>query len=71
MKKELAIMEKLGDAIMSELETAEQEVCTAWGKSLLSFTLKQVKVIITTYNMLLQKTPITTNQWSTVDRLQK
>ena len=33
MKSELAIMEKLGDSIMSELESAEQEVCSAWGKN--------------------------------------
>lgn len=32
MKSELAIMEKLGDSIMSELESAEQEVCNAWGE---------------------------------------
>ena len=25
-------MEKLGDVIMNELETAEQEVCSAWGE---------------------------------------
>ena len=25
-------MEKLGDSIMNELETAEDEVCRAWGK---------------------------------------
>ena len=50
MKKELAIMEKLGDAIMSELEAAEQEVCAAWGKSLLSI-FKQVQVIVSHYNI--------------------
>jgi hypothetical protein len=33
MKRELAIMEKLGDTIMSELEAAEQEVCAAWGEN--------------------------------------
>jgi hypothetical protein len=25
-------MEKLGDSIMNELETAEDEVCNAWGE---------------------------------------
>ena len=30
-------MEKLGDSIMNELETAEEEVCRAWGKSTIFF----------------------------------
>lgn len=30
LKNEVAVMEKLGDSIMHELETAEEEVCSAW-----------------------------------------
>lgn len=30
LKSEVVLMEKLGDSIMAELETAEQQVCTAW-----------------------------------------
>ncbi|KAL3775930.1 hypothetical protein ACHAW5_011320 [Stephanodiscus triporus] len=30
MKSEIVFMEKLGDSIMNELETAEDEVCKAW-----------------------------------------
>jgi hypothetical protein len=32
MKSEIVFMEKLGDSIMKELETAEDEVCKAWGE---------------------------------------
>ena len=30
LKREVAVMEKLGDSIMHELEMAEEEVCSAW-----------------------------------------
>lgn len=32
LKSEVLFMEKLGDSIMNELETAEDEVCNAWGE---------------------------------------
>lgn len=32
LKSEIALMEKIGDTIISELEAAESEVCKAWGK---------------------------------------
>jgi hypothetical protein len=39
MKSEIVFMEKLGDSIMSELETAEDEVCKAWGEWSRTFAL--------------------------------
>jgi hypothetical protein len=35
MKSEILFMEKLGNSIMNELETAEDEVCKAWGECVL------------------------------------
>lgn len=32
LKSEIALMEKIGDSIISELEAAESEVSKAWGK---------------------------------------
>ena len=32
LKSEVTFMEKLGDSIINELETAEDAVCDAWGE---------------------------------------
>ena len=39
LKSEVALMEKLGNSIMNDLETAEYEVCTAWGKLMCLYLL--------------------------------